>query len=118
MLGTLGIGHMIKGSISGASGAKEELRKTAAIEGGGNFKQIEQAVAGTAQIAAGTPQQVATLATSLARAGFDADQISGSLQNIVLGAEATGTAFDTMGSIVADNINSFGLEIEDKRSTC
>ena len=53
------------------------------------------------------------MATSLARAGFDADQISGSLKGIVLGAEATGTAFDTMGSIVADNINSFGLEIED-----
>ena len=113
MLATVGIGRMIKGSISGASSYEEELKKTAAIEGGGNYKQIEQAVASTAQVAAGTPQEVATLATSLARAGFDADQISGSLNNIVAGAEATGTAFDVVGGIVADNINSFGLEIED-----
>ena len=113
MLGTLGIGRLIRGSITGAMDYEEELKKTAAIEGGGNYQQIEQAVASTAQVAAGTPQQVATLATSLARAGFDADQISGSLNNIVAGAEATGTAFDVVGGIVADNINSFGLEIED-----
>ncbi len=113
MLATVGIGRLIKGSISGASSYEEELKKTAAIEGGGNYSQIEEAVASTAQVAAGTPQEVATLATSLARAGFDADQISGSLRNIVAGAEATGTAFDVVGGIVADNINSFGLEIED-----
>lgn len=115
-LATLGIGRLIRSSISGASNYEEELKKTAAIEGGGNYKQIEQAVSSTAQIAAGTPQEVATLATSLARAGFDADQISASLNGIVLGAEATSTSFDEMGTIVADNLNSFGLEASDTGS--
>ena len=116
MLATVGIGRLIRTSISGASNYEEELKKTAAIEGGGNYKQIEQAVSSTAQIAAGTPQEVATLATSLARAGFDADQISASLNGIVLGAEATSTSFDEMGTIVADNLNSFGLEASDTSS--
>ena len=115
-LATLGIGRMIRSSISGAANYEEELKKTAAIEGGGNYKQIEQAVASTAQIAAGTPQEVATLATALARAGFDADQISNSLNGIVLGAEATSTSFEEMGTIVADNLNSFGLEASDTSS--
>ena len=115
-LATLGIGRMIRGSISGATSYEEELKKTAAIEGGGNYRQIEQAVASTAQIAAGTPQEVATLATALARAGFDADQIGNSLNGIVLGAEATSTSFEEMGTIVADNLNSFGLEATDTSS--
>ena len=115
-LATLGIGRMIRGSITGATSYEEELKKTAAIEGGGNYRQIEQAVASTAQIAAGTPQEVATLATALARAGFDADQIGNSLNGIVLGAEATSTSFEEMGTIVADNLNSFGLEATDTSS--
>ena len=53
------------------------------------FAQIDESIRATAQVAAGTPQEVAELATVLARAGFDADQISGSLNGIVLGAEAT-----------------------------
>ena len=114
MLATVGVGRAIGGVIRGASNYEEEVKKTAAIEGGGaNFSQIDQSIRATAQVAAGTPQEVAELATSLARAGFDADQISGSLNGIVLGAEATQTAFSEMGSIVANNINSFGLEISD-----
>ena len=114
MLATVGVGRAIGGIIRGASNYQEEVKKTAAIEGGGaNFAQIDESIRATAQVAAGTPQEVAELATSLARAGFDADQISGSLNNIVLGAEATSTSFADMGSIVANNINAFGLEIED-----
>ena len=114
MLATVGVGRAIGGVIRGASNYEEEVKKTAAIEGGGaNFSQIDQSIRATAQVAAGTPQEVAELATSLARAGFDADQISGSLNGIVLGAEATQTAFSDMGSIVANNINAFGLEVSD-----
>jgi len=114
MLATVGVGRAIGGIIRGASNYEEEVKKTAAIEGGGaNFAQIDESIRQTAQVAAGTPQEVAELATSLARAGFDADQISGSLNGIVLGAEATQTAFSEMGSIVANNINAFGLEISD-----
>ena len=114
MLATVGVGRAIGGVIRGASNYEEEVKKTAAIEGGGaNFAQIDESIRATAQVAAGTPQEVAELATSLARAGFDADQISGSLNGIVLGAEATQTAFSDMGSIVANNINAFGLEVKD-----
>ena len=114
MLATVGVGRAIGGIVRGASNYEEEVKKTAAIEGGGaNFAQIDESIRATAQVAAGTPQEVAELATSLARAGFDADQISGSLNGIVLGAEATQTAFSEMGSIVANNINAFGLEVED-----
>tara|TARA_R100000231_G_scaffold3174_2_gene5854 strand:+ start:10533 stop:13133 length:2601 start_codon:yes stop_codon:yes gene_type:complete len=114
MLATVGVGRAIGGIVRGASNYQEEVKKTAAIEGGGaNFSQIDESIRATAQVAAGTPQEVAELATSLARAGFDADQISGSLNGIVLGAEATQTAFSEMGSIVANNINAFGLEVED-----
>ena len=114
MLATVGVGRAIGGIVRGASNYEEEVKKTAAIEGGGaNFAQIDESIRATAQVAAGTPQEVAELATSLARAGFDADQISGSLNGIVLGAEATQTAFSEMGSIVANNINAFGLEISD-----
>lgn len=114
MLATVGVGRAIGGIVRGASNYQEEVKKTAAIEGGGaNFAQIDESIRATAQVAAGTPQEVAELATSLARAGFDADQISGSLNGIVLGAEATSTSFADMGSIVANNINAFGLEISD-----
>ena len=61
-------------------------------------------------MAAGTPTEVAELATSLARAGFDANEISNSLNGIVTGAEATGVAFADMGSIVSNNLRAFGLE--------
>ncbi len=114
MLATVGVGRAIGGIVRGASNYQEEVKKTAAIEGGGaNFAQIDESIRQTAQVAAGTPQEVAELATSLARAGFDADQISGSLNGIVTGAEATSTSFAEMGSIVANNINAFGLEISD-----
>ena len=113
VLGTVGLGRAVRGIVGGASSFEEETTKAAAIEGTGQKQAITEAVNRTAQIAAGTPQQVAELATSLARAGFDADQITGSLNGIVLGAEATQTAFSEMGSIVANNINAFGLEISD-----
>ena len=113
LVATLGVGRGIRRIVGGAANFQAEVTKAAAIEGGGNKDQLTEAVNATAQVAAGTPTQVAELATTLARAGFDADQISASLNNIVAGAEATGTAFDVVGSIVADNINAFGLEIED-----
>tara|TARA_Y100001973_G_scaffold50639_2_gene75138 strand:+ start:5660 stop:8146 length:2487 start_codon:yes stop_codon:yes gene_type:complete len=109
----IGFGRAIKGTISTASSYDEELRKAAAIEGkGANFGQIKTAVESTASVAAGTPQEVAELATVLSRAGFSADKITNSLTGIVRGAEATGVGFAEMGSVVSDNLNAFGLEAE------
>ena len=110
LLATVGMGRILRGVVGKASNYQAEVTKAAAIEGGGNNAQIEQAISSTAQVAAGTPTEVAELATSLARAGFDANEISNSLNGIVTGAEATGVAFADMGSIVSNNLRAFGLE--------
>lgn len=111
LLATVGVGRAIRGVVRGASSYEEEVKKTAAIEGGGaNFSQIDESIRATAQVAAGTPQEVAELATVLARAGFDANEISQSLNGIVLGAEATGVAFADLGSIASNNLRAFGLD--------
>ena len=112
LLATVGMGRILRGVVGQASNYQAEVTKAAAIEGGGNRSEIEQAITGTAQIAAGTPTEVAELATILARAGFDAREISNSLNGIVIGAEATGVAFADMGSIVSNNLRAFGLETE------
>jgi len=112
LVATLGLGRGIRRIVGGASNFQAEVTKAAAIEGGGNKDQITEAVNATAQVAAGTPTEVAELATVLARAGRDADQISASLNGIVLGAEATSTSFADMGSIVSNNLGAFGLEAE------
>ena len=110
LLATVGVGRVIRGVVGGASRYQEEVTKTAAIEGSGNFKQIDEGIRATAQIAAGTPQEVAELATELARMGRSADQITGSLNGIVLGAEATSTSFADMGRIVGNTMQVFGIE--------
>ena len=115
LVATLGLGRAIRRTISTATNFEAEVTKAAAIEGGGNNEQIQQAVNATAQIAAGTPTEVAELATSLARAGFDANEISNSLNGIVTGAEATATSFADMGSIVSNNLRAFGLETDKTR---
>ena len=110
LVATLGVGRGIRRIIGGASNYQAEVTKAAAIEGGGNKMQLDESVRATAQIAAGTPQEVAELATVFARAGFSADEISQSLNGVVLGAEATGVAFADLGSVTSNNLRAFGLE--------
>ena len=55
---------------------------------------------------------MAELATVLARAGAKGDDLTASLNGIVLGAEATDTAFAEMGSVVRNNMAVFGLEAD------
>ena len=112
MLATVGVGRAIRGVVRGASDYQEEVTKTAAIEGGGaNFAQIDEGIRATAQVAAGTPQEVAELATELARMGRTADEITGSLNGIVLGAEATSTSFADMGRIVGTTMQVFDIDV-------
>lgn len=112
LVATLGVGRGIRRIIGGASTYEAEVTKAAAIEGGGNRKDIQSAVEQTAAIAAGTPTQVAELATVLARAGAKGNDLTASLNGIVLGAEATDTAFAEMGSVVRNNMAVFGLEAD------
>ena len=107
----IGIGRAVKGTISTAANYDRELRKAAAVEGkGANFGQISRSVEQTAAVAAGTPQQVAELSTTLARAGFSADEIQDSLKGVVKASEAVGVSFSDMGSVASNNIRAFGLE--------
>ena len=110
LVATLGVGRGIRRIVGGAATYEAEVTKAAAIEGSGNQTQIDDRVRATAQIAAGTPQEVAELATVFARAGFSADEISQSLNGVVLGAEATGVAFADLGSVTSNNLRAFGLE--------
>ena len=88
-----------------------EVRKAAAIEGSaGAFGVLQKEIEKVAAVAAGTPTEVAALATSLSRAGFTAQETTQSLAGIVRGAEATAVSFEEMGSIAADNMRAFGLE--------
>ena len=118
LVATLGVGRGIRRIIGGASTYQAEVTKAAAIEGGGNRKDIQSAVEQTAAIAAGTPTQVAELATVLARAGAKGNDLTASLNGIVLGAEATDTAFAEMGSVVRNNMAVFGLEADTMYVKC
>ena len=112
LVATLGLGRGIRRIVGGAANFQAEVTKAAAIEGGGNKDQLTEAVNATAQVAAGTPTQVAELATTLARAGFEADEIVISLRDIVAAAEATDVPFAEMGSIASNNLRAMGLSAD------
>jgi TP901 family phage tail tape measure protein len=110
-LAAAGIGRALQGITAQAGRFDSELRKAAAIEGGaGSFGILKKEIEAVASVAAGTPTEVAALATALSRAGFSAKETTDSLRGIVLGAEATSVSFAEMGSIAADNMRAFGLQ--------
>lgn len=110
-LAAAGIGRMLQGITAQAGKFDAELRKAAAIEGGaGSFGVLRKEIEAVAAAAAGTPTEVAALATALSRAGFSAKETTEALRGIVLGAEATSVTFEEMGSIAADNLRAFGLQ--------
>ena len=110
-LAAAGIGRALRGITMQAATFEGELRKAAAIEGGeGSFGILKKEIEAVASAAAGTPTEVAALATALSRAGFSAKETTDALRGIVRGAEATSVTFEEMGSIAADNLRSFGLQ--------
>jgi TP901 family phage tail tape measure protein len=110
-LAAAGIGRALQGITQQAASFDAEVRKAAAIEGGaGSFEVLRKEIEAVASVAAGTPTEVAALATALSRAGFTADQTQKALRGIVLGAEATDTAFDQMGSIVGTVLKTFQMD--------
>jgi TP901 family phage tail tape measure protein len=109
-LAGIGVGQALRGIISGTAQFDMEVRKAAAIEGGRQFDALKKSIEDVAAVAAGTPTEVAVLATALSRAGFSAEETKAALGGIVTGAEATSVEFAAMGSIVADTLRAFGLE--------
>lgn len=110
-LAGLGIGRIAAGITQTAANFDQEVRKAAAIEGSGNYDALRKSIEGVAAAAAGTPTQVAQLATALSRAGFTAEETSKSLSGIVKGAEATAITFEEMGSVMSDVMRSFGIDV-------
>jgi TP901 family phage tail tape measure protein len=110
-LAAAGVGRALQGITAQAGRFDAEVRKAAAIEGGaGSFGILRKEIEAVAAAAAGTPTEVAALATSLSRAGFSAKETTQALAGIVRGAEATSITFEDMGSIAADNLRAFGLQ--------
>lgn len=91
-----------------------ELRQAAAAAGEpGGYDKLARSVEQVGIEAAGTTLEVAQLATELVRGGMTVDQANTSLGAIVRGAEATGTSFANMGSVVSASLKGFGLEAKD-----
>ena len=110
-LAAAGIGRAMQGITMQFGKFDAELRKASAIEGGaGSFDVLRKEIEAVAAVAAGTPTEVAMLATALSRAGFSAKETTEALGGIVRGAEATSITFEEMGSIAADNLRAFGLQ--------
>ena len=110
-LAAAGIGRALQQITVQAGKFDAELRKAAAIEGSaGSFEVLRKEIEAVASTAAGTPTEVAALATALSRAGFSADQTAKALRGIVQGAEATDTAFADMGGIVGTILKTFQVD--------
>lgn len=109
-LATVGVGRLTAGIIQNASGLDAEVRKAAAIEGSGSYDVLRKSIEEVAKVAAGTPTDVAKLATALSRSGFAAKETAQALEGIVMAAEASDVAFEEMGSIGADAMRAFGID--------
>lgn len=91
-----------------------ELRQAAAASGEkGAYESLARNVEQVGIEAAGTTMEVAQLNTELIRGGMTVDQANASLKAIVRGAEATGTGFANMGSVVSASLKGFGLQASD-----
>jgi len=104
----------IGGLVSGFAALDTEIRQAAAAAGeDGGYDKIARSIDQVGIEAAGTQQEVAQLATELIRGGMTVDQMNDSLGAIVRGAEATGTGFAQMGSVVSASLKGFGLQATD-----
>lgn len=100
--------------VNGFAALDTEIRQAAAASGEtGAYDKIARSVDQVGIEAAGTTEQVAQLATELIRGGMSVDQMNASLGAIVRGAEATGTGFAEMGSVVSASLKGFGLQAAD-----
>ena len=101
----------VKALIQGYAELDAEIRLAAAAAGeGGGYDKLSESINRVGIEASGTTLEVAKLATELVRGGLTLDQVNDSLAAIVRGAEATGTGFSAMGTVVAAALKSFGLE--------
>lgn len=106
--------NAIQGLVAGFAALDTEIRKAATAAGEqGGYERLYKSIDAVGIEAAGTQLQVAQLATSLVRAGYTVTEVEKAMPGIVRGAEATGTAFEQMGSIVGNTLRGFGLQVSE-----
>lgn len=106
---------VIPAAVTEFSKLDEQLRLTLEISGAGagKFGELQAAALAVSSQFAATAVEVAAVQQALARAGFSLDEIKNATPGIIQGAEATGTAYATMGDIVVSALGAFGLTAED-----
>lgn len=106
---------VIPAAVAEFSALDEQLRLTLEISGAGaaKFGELQNAALSVSSQFAATAVEVAQVQQALARAGFALDEIKSATPGIIQGAEATGTAYATMGDIVVSALGAFGLEATD-----
>ena len=92
----------------------ESLRLTLEISGAGAqaFGELKEAILSVSSVTAATATDIAAIAQALSKAGFSLDEVKVAMLPIAQAAEATGTAYDTMGDIVVSALGQFRLEAE------
>lgn len=106
--------NAVQGTIGAFAALDTEIRRAATAAGEeGGYERLYKSVELVGIEAAGTQQEVAALATSLVRAGYTVSEVEKAMPGIVRGAEATGTAFEQMGSIVGNTLRGFGLDVKE-----
>ena len=104
----------LKGMVGDYLQLDTQIRLAAAAAGEqGGYERLAKVIDKVGIDAAGTTLQVSQMATSLVRAGFSLSEVEKSLPGIVRGAEATGTAYETMGNIVGNTLRGFALETKE-----
>lgn len=93
----------------------ESLRLTLEISGAGAqaFGELKEAILSVSSVTAATATDIASIAQALSKAGFSLDEVKVAMLPIAQAAEATGTAYDTMGDIVVSALGQFRLEAEE-----
>lgn len=106
---------IIPGAVAEFRDLEESISGTLAIVSGSasDFDALQQSILGVSSVTAATASEVGGVAQALARAGFSLEEVDAALRPIVQGAEATGTAYENMGSIVVNALGAFQLEASD-----
>lgn len=106
---------IIPGAVEEFRALDESIRLTLGIAGAGQdqFGTLSASILRVSSASAATASEVGAVAQSLAKAGFSLQEVDDALAGVINGAEATGTAYETMGDIIVSAIGAFGLAAND-----
>ncbi len=106
------IGNVVPAAVNAFKELDGTVRLTMGVLGasGGEFDALTTQILDVASATAATADEASQVQLALARAGMSFDEIGDALMPVVAGAEATGTAYGDMASIVASALGQFRLE--------